>query len=620
MFIPLAVETVLQNRYRIVGSLGRGAMGAVYLAQDSRLKCEVAIKQTMLADEDDFLRAFEREALLLANLSHSGLPRVSDYFTEAEGYFVVMELVRGDNLEELRLRRGGKLPFAEVKEIALQLFDILDYLHTQEIPVIHKDIKPANLKLTPRGQLKLLDFGLAKGSVGMMTTQKSSILKGGTPAYEPPEQGEGRSTDPRSDLFSAAATLYHLATGIRPPSSLTERVLPVALGRPDPLRLAHELSDDIPRQFAEILHSALSIAAEKRPASAAKTLELLKKAEKPQASRKTNPTVAQTKKSVSKQVEKTKTSPPKSPITEKNYVDIQTTPSMFEQAKKDLAEAEQKRLEAQKLTELEKKWESERKRKESNKIQIEIPATQYVEVQKSQVAEKTPQIPSLPESNRRPGIFNKVIDWLDAEKTGGYFAQAVEQAENKDFNAAILSYNKAIELNPHHALSYNNRGQVYFNTGRFDEAYADFNKALELNPHCVEAYFNKGVWYSRKKFHAPAIFNYSKAIELRPSFAAAYNNRGLIYLDKKQINEAFNDFNQAVKCDSKYNLAYHNRGKIYHDSGRYKEAIQDYTRAIELNPDFVTTYQNRALAYEKIGDFASAKNDRLQAERLERNK
>lgn len=109
MFVPLPVETILQNRYRLVGSLGKGAMGAVYLAQDSRLKCEVAIKQTMLVGEDDFIRAFEREALLLANLSHQALPRVSDFFDENDGYFLVMELIHGDNLEELRNKRLHKL-------------------------------------------------------------------------------------------------------------------------------------------------------------------------------------------------------------------------------------------------------------------------------------------------------------------------------------------------------------------------------------------------------------------------------------------------------------------------------------------------------------------------------
>ncbi|HEX9927815.1 MAG TPA: protein kinase [Pyrinomonadaceae bacterium] len=276
-FTPLPVGTIWQGRYEAIEDqnssddekhiLGKGGMGAVYLAHDKQLDCEVAIKQTLLAADAGFINAFRQEARLLANLSHPALPRVSGLFNEHSSYFLVMELIRGDNLLEMINKSGGKLPFKTVLKITLELLDVMDYLHTQKTPIIHKDIKPANLKLTPRGQLKLLDFGLAKGSAGLMTEHGSSILKGNTPAYASPEQDAEMSTDAQSDLYSAAATLFHLATGKTPPHCRI-RFQHVAFKKSDPLRLASEINTEIPNWFAEILHKALSLSPDERLSSA----------------------------------------------------------------------------------------------------------------------------------------------------------------------------------------------------------------------------------------------------------------------------------------------------------------------------------------------------------------
>src|ERR1043166_4334971 len=166
---------VLQQRYRIDKQIGQGGMGAVYIATDERFGSTVAIKETLCMDEN-FRKAIEREARLLNSLKHTALPRVTDHFLEDEGQFLVMEYIPGEDLSFI-LERDNK-PFAvdTVLTWADQLLDALDFLHTQEIPVIHRDIKPQNLKLTPRGQIVLLDFGLAKGNptdAGHQTAAKS---------------------------------------------------------------------------------------------------------------------------------------------------------------------------------------------------------------------------------------------------------------------------------------------------------------------------------------------------------------------------------------------------------------------------------------------------------------
>src|SRR6202163_2709201 len=161
----LTADTVLQGRYRIIRQLGQGGMGAVYEAVDERLDTTVALKETLFTDEK-LRKQFEREARLLARMHHQALPRVSDHFNEADGQFLVMQYIAGDDLAEMLTQRQGPFPQAEVLVWADQLCDALDYLHTQDPQIIHRDIKPQNLKLTARGQIILLDFGLAKGQAG----------------------------------------------------------------------------------------------------------------------------------------------------------------------------------------------------------------------------------------------------------------------------------------------------------------------------------------------------------------------------------------------------------------------------------------------------------------------
>src|ERR1041385_91622 len=170
-------------------------MGAVYEAIDQRLDTTIALKETLFTDER-LRKQFEREARLLARLHHPALPRVSDHFTEGEGQFLVMQYIAGEDLAEMLQTRKAAFPPAEVVRWADQLCDALDYLHTQQPPIIHRDIKPQNLKLTGRGQIILLDFGLAKGAASGMTqvTGSTSIL-GYTPGYAPLEQIQGVGTD-----------------------------------------------------------------------------------------------------------------------------------------------------------------------------------------------------------------------------------------------------------------------------------------------------------------------------------------------------------------------------------------------------------------------------------------
>ena len=271
--------TTLQQRYRIDKQIGQGGMGAVYVATDERFGSIVAIKETLCMD-DNFLKAIEREARLFNSLKHPALPRVSDHFLENEGQFLVMEYIQGEDLCCMLDGMGKAFDLAQVLKWTDQLLDALDYLHNQTLPVIHRDIKPQNLKITAGGQIILLDFGLAKGNptdAGHATAAKS--IFGYSRNYASLEQIQGTGTDPRSDLYSLAATLYHLMTNTAPEDALT-RAMSVLSKKPDPLVPANLIDPRIPRGVAGVLQKALDLNADERPSSAAEMRQMFRESEK----------------------------------------------------------------------------------------------------------------------------------------------------------------------------------------------------------------------------------------------------------------------------------------------------------------------------------------------------
>ncbi len=268
----------LQQRYRIDKQIGQGGMGAVYVATDERFGSTVAIKETLCMDAN-FRKAIEREARLLNSLKHSALPRVSDHFEENDSQFLVMEYIAGDDVGSMLATEGNKFTVEQILKWTDQLLDALDYLHSQENPVIHRDIKPQNLKITPRGDMILLDFGLAKGNptdASHQTAAKS--IFGYSRNYASLEQIQGTGTDPRSDLYSLAATTYHLLTNIGPEDALT-RAMAVLSQKPDPLVPVNSINRDVPRGVAGVLQKALSLNADERPASADEMRQMLRENE-----------------------------------------------------------------------------------------------------------------------------------------------------------------------------------------------------------------------------------------------------------------------------------------------------------------------------------------------------
>ncbi|MCA9728454.1 MAG: fibronectin type III domain-containing protein [Candidatus Eisenbacteria bacterium] len=235
MAMMLEMGQLLQDRYRIDGLLGKGGMGAVYRAHDTRLNTTVAIKENLEFDQrasfetapapgqesseavDGRRAQFEREAHILARLRHEGLPKVTDHFlVPGQGQYLVMEFIHWKNLSEVMAERG-RFDVDDALQSAIQVCRVLEYLHAQNPPIIHRDLKPANLRLTPDGRLIVVDFGIAKeGAAGLTRTGALGV----TPGFSPVEQyaGSGQS-DPRSDVYALGATLYAMLSGETPPAA-----------------------------------------------------------------------------------------------------------------------------------------------------------------------------------------------------------------------------------------------------------------------------------------------------------------------------------------------------------------------------------------------------------------
>ena len=228
-------EEVIKERYRIKEIIGQGGMGCVYLAEDLRLSGRMCALKAVYYEQnlpEDVIKQtreqFKREATILARLDHPNLPKVSDFFSGQDKDYLVMDYVPGDDLRTLMLeakKRDQYLSERKVLSWANQIADALIYLHNQDPAILHRDIKPSNIKLTPNGIIKLVDFGLVKILVSGEKT--ITVVHGhGSAYYTPLEQygGDTGHTDPRSDVYSLGATLFHLLTN-KPPVEARQRFL-----------------------------------------------------------------------------------------------------------------------------------------------------------------------------------------------------------------------------------------------------------------------------------------------------------------------------------------------------------------------------------------------------------
>lgn len=275
----LAKKEVVKDRYQIKEVIGQGGMGCVYLADDLRLAGRLCALKAVYYEKNlpeniisQTREQFKREATVLARLDHPNLPKVSDFFSDQDRDYLVMDFVPGEDLRTLMLdqkKRGDFLEERKVLNWASQIADALIYLHKQDPAILHRDIKPSNIKLTPNGIIKLVDFGLVK--ILVYGEKTITVVQGhGSAYYTPLEQygGDTGHTDPRSDVYSFGATLYHLLTN-KAPSEARERFL--EMDQEPPLR-------DFNKKISPRTEQAIMIAMNIHPDQRFQTITELKEA------------------------------------------------------------------------------------------------------------------------------------------------------------------------------------------------------------------------------------------------------------------------------------------------------------------------------------------------------
>lgn len=446
--IPLAKDTVLRNRYRIVNLLGKGGMGSVYKAFDERDKAFVALKETF-ADDAATLYAFRHEAKLLENLSHRAFPQVFDFFPSGDGLYLVMELIEGHDLKELLDKRPNPFTVNEVLDWSAQILNALEDLHAQGI--VHRDIKPSNLILTPNGHIKILDFGIAKGAAADMTIIQAtdSSIAAASKAYAPLEQVLradvhslqllsvafadrtekifAQGTDARSDIYALGATLYELLTKLKPVDS-SIRALCVWSGQKDKLIPGHQENANIPQCISETLQKALAIEREDRFGSAREMKEALGIMSDP--------------------VE---------------YVSLG--------------------IECLKRKDYDRAIENFTKAIQLN--------PKYSEAYNNR------GIAFVAKGNYEKALadYNTAIE-LNPEFFYAFINRGKLYSDQVNHQQAIKDYSRAIELNPDNAVAYYDRANSYSSQRNFEPAIRDYSRAIELNPEYNLAYNNRSLVYS----------------------------------------------------------------------------------------------------------------------------
>jgi len=559
-------ETI--SHYRIIQKLGRGGMGEVYLAEDERLGRKVAIKflPPEVATNENARQRLLREAQTAATLDHPNICAIYEVGQEGSYSFIVLQYIEGETLAA-RIKR--QLPeLREALAIVAQVADALNEAHARGI--IHRDIKPENIMLATRGQVKVLDFGLAKvlrdpgiaqpdAETGTLLSMPGMVM--GTVPYMSPEQVRGEDLDCRSDIFSFGAVLYELLSGRRPfEAKSTAEIISAILTRDPP-----------PINRSSLAHSG---GAEER---------LIRKClEKDAAQR---------------------------------YRTMGDLISDLAQIRRE-HESGQVRPAPEGLKAIpgsEGRWRKLR----ASKLALILAFVALVVVAAIYLSSfRTPKPTSA------SGVKSTSPAAYDAYMRGKVNVSS-ENPENNE--AAIKLFQEAIAADSSFAAAYAELARAYSIKARLfapgadkkklnEEAEVDVDKALALDPNLAEGYFARGLilWTPYNRFpHEQAVHSYKRAIELNPNFDEAHHQLGYVYLHIGLLDQGWQELETALAINPGNTLARFRLGQIEMCRAKYEEAFQIFdTTALEKNP-IVAAYKANSLFRLGRTEEASALIERL---------
>lgn len=537
MSASLVCGQTIQGRYCVVRLLGEGNFGAVYLVQDTRLGGKSLALKESFDSSAEAQQQFQLEANLLASLSHPNLPRVSDYFIEPTGrQYLVMDFIEGQDLAELIINRRTPLPEAQALTWMIQVCQAVAYLHSQRPrPIIHRDIKPPNIKITPAGQAVLVDFGIAKLYEPHKGTAR--IAKAFSPGFSPYEQYTG-STDARSDVYALGATLYCMLTATVPPDAFQERLI-----KQMPLTPPRRINPQISPAVEQVILQAMEMDANRRFPSAVELLQALQAclgggaiAPPPLVDASANlicPACGMTNR-------------PGARFCARDGTPLTGRPAVTPQAAGPVCP----RCGA-----------------------VNRPGTRFcardgtpLTAARSAVAPVSP--PAAP----------AIAPALSFEMGNAY-------ARNDQYDEAIQAYRQALGGGFTDQALYHNLGLVYIMAQRPLDAIPILQQGINRYPKDGDLRYQLGRAYALVGKLTEGARELEQAKAIQPGDVATRLMLGMIYQDMKQHKQAIAELEQAVRLKKDEPLAHFLLGKSYLFTDQFDQAEKTFSEAVRLNPN-----------------------------------
>ncbi len=546
------------SHYLIIGKLGSGGMGEVYLAEDQRLSRKVAIKflPADVATDERARQRLLREARTAATLDHPNICAIYEVGQDDSHSFIVLQYIEGETLAARLKRQPPDL--REALAIAAQVADALSEAHARGI--IHRDIKPENIMLTTRGQVKVLDFGLAKtmrdpgivesdAQTGSMLSIPGVVM--GTVPYMSPEQVRGEELDGRSDIFSFGTVLYEMFSGRRPFEARSTAEVISAILTVEPAPISRSGAIPIGEGEDRLIRKCLEKDAGRRYQTMADLISDLAQ--------------------IRRDYESGQVKPASSPTA--------VTPVKPEAGSGGLVRT----------------W--------SRRQKIGLILTAVVLA----VAGLVYTLSFRPPRAAVSGAKSANAAAYDAYMRGKVDVSSENPEDNE---AAIKLFQQSVAADPNFAGAYAELARAYSIKARFfapvaekkklnEEAEVDVEKALALDPNLAEGYFSKGLilWTPYKRFpHEQAVQAYKRALELNPNLDEAHHQLGFVYLHIGLLDKGWQEIEKALAINPGNSLARYRLGVIDMCRGKYEEAFQIFNSTpLEKSPSLLAFYTSTAL-------------------------
>jgi serine/threonine protein kinase/Tfp pilus assembly protein PilF len=621
----------IAGKYEIIEEIGRGGMGIVYKARDTRLDRIVALKflSSQLTQDIEAKQRFVHEAKAAAALNHPNISIIHEIDVHQGQTFIAMEYIQGQSLKK-RLE-GGPLAIEEAKELAVQVAEGLKEAH--EKGIVHRDIKPANIMLTDKGQAKITDFGLAKLSGGVDLTKASTIM--GTVAYMSPEQAKGAAVDHRTDIWSLGAMLYEMLTGVRPFMRDHEQALIFSIMNDQPTPL-ESLRPDVPNHVKSAIQKAMERELSKRYENAGALIQGLKKppsafdtrieqsiAVLPFTNMSADPEQEYFCDGLSEELINA--------LTQINDLRVvaRTSAFSFKDANRDIRDIGRK-LNVGNVLEGSVRKAGTRLRITAQLISVADGYhlwSERFDRELEDVFDIQDEISLAITDKLRLKLLGDEMEKLTKRNTNNVTSYNVylkalhlrRRLKEDDLKQSIELFNLAIDEDPGNALAWAGIAYAHMLSSFYGGVPARdalplagkaVTQALELDGQLAEAYEARSAISAYLEWDWESAIRYiRKTIELNPGYSWGYFHLANQYLYTGKFEDSIRIFLKAIELDPLNATFHRNLGCAYIYSGDVEAAIDCFQRTIDMDPKFPAIRYFLGMAYMQLARYEEALNE-----------